>query len=196
MHLFLDICQGIGLACAVGVRPFLPALLAGGLAAANAGVDFDHTKYAFLESAGFLILLGLCALGLLLLERYLRRGDAVDRTLGPALGAGGVALGMLLFAGSLADDRYTAWPGLLGGAVCALLAFLAISSLLVRTRARLDDDAAAALPVYAEGLGLLTAGLSVALPPLGLVALALFAALLVTGRRRADQKYAGLRILR
>jgi hypothetical protein len=40
------------------------------------------------------------------------------------------------------------------------------------------------------------AGASVLFPPLALVAIGFLVALLVTGRRRSDQKYAGLRILR
>ena len=40
------------------------------------------------------------------------------------------------------------------------------------------------------------AGLSVLAPPISLVALAFLAWLLIQQRRRADQKYAGLRILR
>ena len=47
--LFLVICQGIGLATAAGVRPFLPALLAGALAGADSGLDFDGTDFSFLE---------------------------------------------------------------------------------------------------------------------------------------------------
>ena len=52
MRLFLDICQGLGLGAAAGVRPFLPALLTGALASGDLGVDFDGTKYRFLESSG------------------------------------------------------------------------------------------------------------------------------------------------
>ena len=39
-------------------------------------------------------------------------------------------------------------------------------------------------------------GYSVLFPPLAIVAVGFLIALLVTGRRRSDQKYAGLRILR
>ena len=35
MHLAFDIFQGIGVAAAVGIRPFLPALVAGALAAGD-----------------------------------------------------------------------------------------------------------------------------------------------------------------
>ena len=67
---------------------------------------------------------------------------------------------------------------------------------MARTRARLDDDAQQALTVYADGASLLVAVLSIVAPPLGLVALGFLVWLLVGGRRRAGEKYAGLRILR
>jgi hypothetical protein len=59
-----------------------------------------------------------------------------------------------------------------------------------------DAQAAAALPFYGEAAGLVVAGAAVLFPPLSLVAIGFLVALLVTGRRRSDQKYAGLRILR
>ena len=37
------------------MRPFLPALLAGALAAADLGVDFDGTEFAFLETPWWLL---------------------------------------------------------------------------------------------------------------------------------------------
>lgn len=195
VHLFLDICQGLGLACAVGVRPFLPALLTGALATQDLGVDFDHTKYSFLEQPWFLFVLVVGTVLLVLFERW-RGVESTER--GPAglvLAAIAAALGILLFAGSLADRGEVTWPAVFGAA-CAILAFGAVRSLLGRTRSRLDADAAGALPLYAEALALAAAGLSVLLPPLGLVVLAFFAALTVTGRRREGEKYAGLRILR
>jgi hypothetical protein len=196
MHLFLDICQGIGLACAVGIRPFLPALAAGALAAGDLGLDFDGTDYAFLERSWFLLLLVLLTAVVALAERRLGPGRLELGPFGPTIAAIGLALGALLFAGSLADEGYASWPGLIGGVACALVGYAAVRSLLARTRRRLDPEAAGALPLYAEGAGLVTAGLSVALPPLGLVALAFLLALLITGRRREGRKYAGLRILR
>jgi hypothetical protein len=63
-------------------------------------------------------------------------------------------------------------------------------------RARLDASAAKALPLYAEGMAILLAVLSVLLPPVGPIGLALLLWLLVAGRGRGEQKYAGLRILR
>jgi hypothetical protein len=196
VHLALDICQGIGLAAAVGIRPFLPALLAGALAAGDAGIDFDHTGYAFLERSGFLLALVVALIAVTLVERRLGPERVARSPLGPTLAALGPALGALLFAGSLADDGYTAWPGLIAGAACGLLAAAGAGDLFARTRARLDAAAAAALPLYAEGSGLVLAGLSVLAPPVGPVALVFLGWLWLGGRRRAGEKYAGLRVLR
>jgi hypothetical protein len=63
-------------------------------------------------------------------------------------------------------------------------------------RARLDSEAAGALPLYAEAAAVAAAGLSVLLPPLAVLVVAGLAWLLAGGRRRAGEKYAGLRILR
>jgi hypothetical protein len=50
--------------------------------------------------------------------------------------------------------------------------------------------------VYADGASLVLAALAVALPPLSVVALVLCLWLLFRRRRRSDEKYAGLRVLR
>jgi lipopolysaccharide export LptBFGC system permease protein LptF len=63
-------------------------------------------------------------------------------------------------------------------------------------RARLDADAAGALPIYREAAALAAAGLSVLFPPLAVLVLAALAFLMSGGRRREGEKYAGLRILR
>ena len=49
MDYLLDLLQGLGIAAAIGIRPFLPTLLAGALAAADVGLDFDGTDFSFLE---------------------------------------------------------------------------------------------------------------------------------------------------
>ena len=41
VHLVFDIFQGIGVAAAVGVRPFLPALVVGALAAGDVEIHFN-----------------------------------------------------------------------------------------------------------------------------------------------------------
>jgi hypothetical protein len=191
VHLFLDICQGLGLALAVGVRPFLPALLAGALAAGDVGLDYDHTSYSFLEDWGFLFLLVAGVIVVLALARSIG-----ERRAALVAAAAGVALGALEFAGSVADRHDVSWYGLPAGAAAAGLATLATLPLLARAAARLDAAARATLPLYAEGGALALAGLSILVPPVSLVALAGAIWVILAGRRRTERKYAGLRILR
>jgi Domain of unknown function (DUF4126) len=191
VKLVLDICQGMGVSAAAGMRPFLPTLLVGALAADDLGIDFDGTDFAFLESAWFLLAITVAFVVTTLLRTRLETptGEAV-------LGGIGLGLGALLFAGTL-DDRYsTWWPGIIGGLLCALIAPQGARSLLTRTRARLDAEAAGALFLYAEAAALLLAGLAVLIPPISVLAIAFFIWLRLGGRRREGEKHAGLRILR
>jgi len=87
-------------------------------------------------------------------------------------------------------------PGIIVGTFSAFLGYVVVRDLLRRTRKRLDREAAGALTLYAEGAGLVAAGISVLFPPLALIVIGGLLALLVGGRRRAGEKYAGLRILR
>ncbi len=196
MDFLLDLLQGAGIAAAIGIRPFLPVLLVGALAAANLGLDFDGTDFAFLEQAPALaIVLVMLALATFAVRRA--GPEAPERPPYVAIFAAlAVILGALQGAASLADRGHPIVPGLLVGAVCAALGFAAVRDLLVRTRRRLDADTAGTLPVYAEAAALAAAGLSVLFPPLALLVIAGLVALLVGGRRRSGEKYAGLRILR
>jgi len=195
MNFVLDLLQGLGIAAAIGIRPFIPVLLAGVLAAANTGLDFDGTSFAFLEQWWLWAIVLVVVLGIDLGLR--RRLDAPD--LGPlawALLAVAVVLGAFEAAGSL-DDRGEPWVvGLVLGAAAAVLGFLATRSLFERVRRRLDRSAAGALPYYGEGAALVAAGASILFPPLAILVLGGLAWLLAGGRRRAGEKYAGLRILR
>lgn len=196
MTLFLAICLGIGLALAVGLRPFLPALLVCALARGDIGIDFEGTEVAFLEEPAFLLALVVGVVVLLAAERRGQPEHVSSGPLGAAFAGIGLALGALLFGGALQDDGYAFWPGLLGGIACAALAEAAARGFFRATRARLDAESARALPLYAEGAGLALAGLAVLVPPVSLLALAFLAWVLVGQRRRAGRKYAGLRILR
>jgi hypothetical protein len=195
VHLFLDICQGLGLGAAAGVRPFLPAIVAGIFATANWGVDFDGTSYTFLESPVWIICVAVLMVLSFILRRMLDEGPS-----DAAIGGVAVGLGGLLFAGTLADHGHDAvgWSllGLLGGAACALLAQGVVRDLSARTANRLDAQAKRALPFWFDGVALLLAALSIAVPPVSLVVLAFLVWLLLGGRRREGGKYAGLRILR
>jgi uncharacterized protein DUF4126 len=192
--LFLDIGQGAGLAGASGIRPFLPPLLAGALARGDVGVDFSGTNWDFLESPGFLL-----AIFALAVIWYGAERSGPNRMLELAAASIGLALGALLFAGSLAEGGSEAWPGIFAGVACGALAWAAVGGLLERTRGRLaaqGEGHAGLLTLYAELAALLLAGLAVLLPPVSFLALAAFVFLLVRGRREGERKYAGLRVLR
>jgi hypothetical protein len=196
MDLILDLLQGAGIAAAIGIRPFLPVLLAGALASADLGLDFSGTDFSFLEAWPFLLGALLLVVAVDLAGRRAGR-DAADRApLLYAVVGVALALGALEAAGSVADRSDAWWAGLVVGAAAAALGFQAARSLFGRVRRRLDDQAAAALPVYAEGAALAAAGVSILFPPLALLVLGVLAWLLTGGRRRAGEKYAGLRILR
>jgi len=198
VHLTFDIFQGIGIAAAIGIRPFLPSLAAGALAAGSVEIHFDHTSYSFLQSGPFLLVM---VIGAALLIALARGGVWAARLSSrPAMALLAViaaALGGLFFAASLCRGGYAVWPGWVGGVVCVGVGLAASQPFLARLRGRLDEAAAAVgLPLIADGSALLIAVLSVVAPPLGVVALLGLLWLLYRGRGRGEQKYAGLRSLR
>jgi hypothetical protein len=199
VDLFLAISQGSGLALATGVRPFLPPLVAGVLARADAGVNFSGTDFAFLEAIPFLAaIVALTAVGAAV-ERSGRRGRGVLLS----LAALGLALGALEFAGSLAEEGYAGGPGLPAGAALALVGFAASAVFLGRALSRLgaserDAEASSApfLRMLADGVTAVAAALAVLVPPLSYLMLAFCLWVLAMQRRRAGRKYEGLRVLR
>jgi hypothetical protein len=196
MDYLLDLLQGLGIAAAIGIRPFLPTLLVGALAAGDLGLDYGGTDFSFLEQTPFLLVVVIAVAVFGIIDR--RRGaDTSGR--GPVVAlllAVALVLGAVQASASIADHSDDWWPGLPIGAAAAALGFMAARSLFGRVSARLDDETAKALPLYAEGLALVGAGLSVLFPPLAVLVVAALAWLLIGGRRRAGEKYAGLRILR
>jgi hypothetical protein len=190
----LDLLQGAGIAAAIGIRPFLPVLLTGALASADLGLDFDGTDFAFLEEWPFL--LGVLVLVAISDFATRRRANLETGPLVWLLLTIAVVLGALEGAGSLADRDHPVIAGIVAGAAAATLGFFAARSLFGRVRRRLDTEAQSVLPLYGEGAALGAAGASILFPPLAILVLAGLAWLLAGGRRRAGEKYAGLRILR
>jgi hypothetical protein len=209
----MDIGQGAGLSGASGVRPFLPALLAGALARQDTGLDFDGTDFSFLESPWFLVAVLALAVAAYARDRSRKSAPAAPpgearaklpskRALPDPFDAAmlvlSLVLGALLFGGSLADEGYTSWPGILGGIACAALGYFALASLFAGARRRLAGSGGplTLLGAYADGIALVLAGLSILFPPLAFVALAVFLVLIVRSRGEGAQKYEGLRSLR
>lgn len=193
--IFFYIGLGIGLALACGLRPYLPALLAGALGSSSAlGISFTH-HYRFLQSTWWLLAVAIVLVASYLLQ--LRLGaERFERAFGPVVSAQAIAVGALLFAGTLAAHGDASWPGLIGGAAAAALARGASAPVIAGARARLADRAAReALTIYLDAASLLLAALVALLHPLGFPALALLAWLLRGSRSRAGAKYAGLRVL-
>jgi hypothetical protein len=203
---FFYIGLGAGLAAACGLRPFLPVLLAGALGSAGAlGVGFARGHYRFLQSGWWLLAVVvalLLAYALQLLGGLAPTPDPGAERVRPqplaaALTGLGYATGALLFAGTLAAHGDAWWPGVLGGLAAAGLAQRAAGPVIAGARSRLPDRSAReALMLYLDAASLLLAALVAMLHPLGYVALALLAWLLVRLRSRSDAKYAGLRVLR
>jgi hypothetical protein len=196
-QLVLHIGQGIGLALAAGLRPFTPALLAGALAGANVMVDFKHTDYSFLQSGWFLLVVAVLLAAAFIAQRRLGAERFEQGPLGAAVAGAGLGLGAVLFAAVLAQHHEDSWPGLLGGLAAAGLVQAATRGLLARARRRLADSAAReAVAVYAEAVALLVAALAIFASPLSYLAVVMFVWLWLGARRRGEQKYAGLRVLR
>jgi hypothetical protein len=184
------------------VRPFLPPLLAGALARADAGIDFSGTDYAFLESVPFL----LAVVALAAVVTIGARGIA-GRAPAYGLAAIAVVVGALEFAGSLAAEGETAAPGIAAGALIAVVGFAASFSFFTRAGARLasrqgaQGAAAEASPdsfmvLFADAAAVVIAAVAIFLSPLSLLPLVFCLWLLVEQRRRAGRKYEGLRVLR
>src|ERR687898_554021 len=100
MDLFLAICQGLGLALAIGIGGALVALFAAVMASFAAGIDIDSTDFGFFGETWFLtVLLALVAVGV-----FARNREAARIPLVVLLGA----VGALAFAPPLAGETETA----------------------------------------------------------------------------------------
>ncbi len=198
MSLVFDIFQGIGVAAAVGIRPFLPGLVAGALAAGDVELSFDHTHFHFLQRPVFLLVMvvAIALVGGLERRRVAGASPTYGRAFAIALAVCALVIGALFGGGAIARSHHSQWIGVAIGVVCAGVGIAATQPLLTRVRGRLDADSAGLLPVLVDGAAALAAALSIVAPPVGVILLAALLWLLLAGRGREQTKYAGLRILR
>jgi len=197
---------GIGLAAACGLRPFLPVLLAGALACTSAlGVSFADAPFRFLMAGWWLAIVVVTLILAYVLQLRLHLAPTLDPSdrssradpLAASLAGLAFGAGALLFGGTLAAHGDSAWPGLLGGFLVVGVAQRASAPIVLGARKRLPDRASReALTIYLDAVSLLFAALVALVHPLGYVLLVFLAVLLERTRRRAGEKYAGLRILR
>ncbi len=191
MTYLLDLLQGIGIAAAAGVSPFLPLAVAAVAGLLKLGANYEGTSFSALQSPVVLALAVVLAVVAFVLRRRLESGTGQRVML-----ALGVVFGAVVTAATVADNSGTWWPGLIAGGLAALVTGLGAQSLLQRTRARLDEDGQTTLAAGATLGALAAAVLAVVLPPLGLIAVIAGVWLYVGGRRREASKHAGLRVLR
>ncbi|MGH2833792.1 MAG: hypothetical protein ACRDK2_13545, partial [Solirubrobacteraceae bacterium] len=176
---------GLGLALAAGLRPFLPALLAGALGSAKGlGVGFAHGHYHFLQSSWWLLIVALALVLSYVLQLLLGAERVADGPISATLTGIAIGTGALLFAGTLAAHGDASWPGLIAGALAAALAGSVAGPLLAGARKRLPDRAAReALTLYLDAGALLFAALTTLLHPLGYVTLAVILWAALAARR-------------
>jgi hypothetical protein len=192
MDLFLAISQGIGSSLATGMRALLVPLFIGVMARANVGVDFEHTGFEWLEAIWWLVLLAVLVGSAWLLDR-----SDVEVPEGVWVVVA-MALGGMMFAGSLEDANYFGTWGIVPGLICALLGFLAARAFLggAVDRLRSRGESGATINAMGDLAAIAIAAFAVLLPPTSYIALAFCLWVLLARRRRAGQKYEGLRILR
>ena len=196
MDLFMAICQGLGLALAVGIGGPLAALFIAMMAALGSGIHPDATDYDFLSATWFLVtLLAVVVIFMLARGREVMRWPTIAVL---------AAIGAVVFAASLAEDGHTAWPGLILGAVAtsfaAAVAYAVLEGAIKRAEGNepgsKEADAANFMIVAFAAAGIVVAAFSLFLPPVSLLALVAVIWLAAGRRRRAGEKYEGLRILR
>lgn len=219
MDTFLAICQGIGLALATGLGGFAVPFVVAILAHLDAGIQLEGSGWSFIGSAWFIVVLavlGLLAVAIRSDSGALRgnpgssaagglrqrpdRRRASDARPGaapaaPALLVVLAVLGAILFAGSLAEEDLTAWPGLVVGFPLALAAAALTRDVLAGAARRAAEDAVPPAAFAAAG-GIVLALVAILISPLSLIVLAALVLLAASRPRRAARKHEGLRVLR
>lgn len=192
----MAICQGLGLALAVGVGGPLTALFISMMAAIGSGIHPDATDYSFLSATWFLVtLLAIVVIFMLARSRNAMRWPTIAVL---------AAIGAVVFAASLAEDAHAAWPGLILGALATAFAASVAWSFLAGAIARAagnepgsrEADAANTMIIAFAAAGIVLAALSLFLPPVSLLALGALLWVALGRRRRGAEKYEGLRVLR
>lgn len=199
MDLFLAICQAIGLALAVGVGGLLAALFIAVMASLDGGIDTRGTDWEFIGSGWFIVTLFAANVATFYerrRERPAERSGLLARSVRTA-GLAGV-LGAVFGAASLAEQGEAAALGFVLGAVFGAGSALLAGEILegAQRRAAVAHAATGTLELIFALAGIAIAMLALFVPPASLLALVGLAVLGAGRRRRAGEKYEGLRVLR
>jgi len=141
-----------------------------------------------------LFLAGCQGAGLALAAGAFAGASGLRGTPGTVLVLAAAVGGAALFGISLAAEDHPAWPGWPVGAALAAFAFVVTRDLAAGAARRADGAGFTGALIALAALVL--AALSVLLPPVALLAFAALVWLHLGRRRRAGQKYEGLRTLR
>ena len=196
MDLLLAICQAIGLALAVGVGGPIAALFITAMAGLNAGIDTRGTDFEFLGSNGFLVAIFVVNVG----AYFLARSEGPRRV--PQVIFAGI-FGAIAGGASLAAEGESAVVGIVLGLLVGAGSALIATDVLIGARRRAERASLEKDPVAGNALegmfalaGIVIALLALFLPPLSLLGLVALGVLAAGRRRRAGEKYEGLRVLR
>jgi hypothetical protein len=116
-------------------------------------------------------------------------------TIGAVLAAVAAIGGGILFAISLSNRDFAAWPGVPLGIVIAVLAFGIVSAVVAGAQARASNASSIGLIVAVAAI-LIAVLTAFVWEPLALLFAAALLWLASARRRRAQRKYEGLRVLR
>jgi hypothetical protein len=194
MDLFLAICQAAGLALAVGIGGPLAALFIVVMASLEAGIDPRGTDFEFLGEPWFATVVFAITVVLTLARRR-------EVSLRMPLIAFAAAFGAIAGAASLAEEGEPAAIGLLVGALVGAGSALLAGDVLTGAQRRSASSGegastAATLDLIFALAGIGAAALALFVPPASIALLIALVVLASGRRRRAGEKYEGLRILR
>jgi hypothetical protein len=191
MDVFLAICQGLGLALAAGIGGMLAVLLMSVLAHVDVGWDLDGTDFEWFATEWFIPVLFALNVVVFFLARAAAVSAETRRVVLIALAAG---FGAIAFGGSLAEETNAWYPGLLGaifGGLSAVITDEVLSGAIARS-----EETAGTLQLIAAGAGLVAVLAVLFVPPVSLLVTVALIVLAAGRRRRASEKYEGLRSLR
>lgn len=191
MNYLFDLLQGLGIAIAAGVSPFLPLAVVATAALLKLSTSFENTPFDFLSSPVVIAIAVLLAVIAVASDRKLK--SQVKTVLLPLAS---LAIGGFAAAASVADRSGTWWPAAIAGVLAAAFGLWASKPFIDRTSQRLPDSANRTLSATTALAAAVGALLALLWSPLAVLLLVALLWLAIGNRRQQSRKHAGLRVLR